>query len=299
MTPGVKRLLWLAAPAAAAGGITQINLFIGQIIASTKEGAIAILQYADRIYQLPLGVVGIAIGVVLLPELARTLKAGHQREAAHTQNRALEFALFLTLPAAVGLMVMSTDIVRVLFERGAFLPETTGSTARALAVFGLGLPAFVMIKVFTPGYFAREDTRTPMLFAGISVVVNVALALTLFPLFAEAGIATAESTAGWVNAGLLYFVLHRRGYFGIDAGLASRAPRLIFASIAMGAALIGLKSLLLAPLLVRGMPFLVQFPTLLLLVSCGAIVYFGTAHLIGAADLRVLVTNFRRKQPAE
>jgi putative peptidoglycan lipid II flippase len=130
LTPGVKRLLWLAAPAAAAGGITQINLFIGQIIASTKEGAIAVLQYADRVYQLPLGVVGIAIGVVLLPELARALKAGHQREAQHNQNRALEFALFLTLPAATALAIIAVVVVRVLYERGAFLPETTDTTSR-------------------------------------------------------------------------------------------------------------------------------------------------------------------------
>ena len=121
----MKRLLWLAAPAAAAGGITQINLFIGQIIASTKDGAIAVLQYADRVYQLPLGVVGVAIGVVLLPELSRALKAGHFREAAHNQNRSLEFALFLTLPAAAALAIISEEIVRVLYERGAFSPETT------------------------------------------------------------------------------------------------------------------------------------------------------------------------------
>ncbi len=223
----MKRLLWLAAPAAATGGITQINLFIGQIIASTKEGAIAILQYADRVYQLPLGVVGIAIGVVLLPELSRALKAGHNREATHNQNRALEFALFLTLPAATAIAVIAVAIVRVLYERGAFTPETTAITARALAIFGLGLPAFVMIKVFTPGYFAREDTKTPMRFAGVAVGVNVALALSLFPVIHEAGIATAEAAAGWINASLLFLTLRRRGHFFIDGVLLRRLPRLV------------------------------------------------------------------------
>ena len=293
LTPGVKRLLWLAAPAAAAGGITQINLFIGQIIASGKEGAIAILQYADRIYQLPLGVVGIAIGVVLLPELSRTLKAGHLKEAVHTQNRALEFALFLTLPAATALLVMSSDIIRVLFERGAFTPETTGSTARALAVYGIGLPAFVMVKVFAPGFFAREDTRTPMIFAGVSVAVNVLIAVSLFPLLAEAGIAMAESTAGWVNTALLFATLSRRGHFTLDAPLRRNALRLLLACLAMAAALIGLEALLW-PLLVRGTPFLAQFAALLALVAGGAVVYFGTAHLIGAADVRALLRNMRR-----
>ncbi len=294
LTPGVKRLLWLAAPAAATGGITQINLFIGQIIASGKEGAIAVLQYADRVYQLPLGVVGIAVGVVLLPELSRTLKAKHYREATHTQNRALEFALFLTLPAATAIAVVATAIVRVLYERGAFSPETTAITARALAIFGLGLPAFVMIKVFTPGYFAREDTKTPMLFAGIAVGVNVVLALSLFPLIHEAGIATAEAVSGWINITLLFLTLRRRGHFSIDGMLMRRLPRLVLSCAILGAALYaGLK--LLQPELTPESGLAAQAGALLLLVIGGAIVYFAAAQLTGATDVRALVSNVRRR----
>jgi putative peptidoglycan lipid II flippase len=294
LTPGVRRLLWLAAPAAAAGGITQINLFVGQIIASTKEGAIAVLQYADRIYQLPLGVVGIAVGVVLLPELSRALKAGHLREAAHNQNRALEFALFLTLPAATALAVIAVAVVRVLYERGAFSPETTETTARALAIFALGLPAFVMIKVFAPAFFAREDTRTPMLFAGISVVVNVALALTLFPRIAEAGIATAEAAAGWVNAVLLGAALYRRGHFALDAASRRSLPRIVFCCAVMAAALLAALALL-APSLRAQAGLSHQAGALLALIACGAIVYFIAAQLTGAADVRALTRNLRRR----
>ena len=128
------------------------------------------LAYADRIYQLPLGVVGIAVAIVLLPELARALKSGNLVEAANLQNRSVEFTLFLTLPAAAALLVMSEPIVRVLYERGAFAATNgTPIVSAVLAIFGLGLPAFVLIKAFTPGYFAREDTRTPMYFAAISV----------------------------------------------------------------------------------------------------------------------------------
>jgi putative peptidoglycan lipid II flippase len=294
LTPGVKRLLWLAAPAAAAGGITQINLFIGQIIASTKEGAIAILQYADRVYQLPLGVVGVAIGVVLLPELARALKAGHFREAAHNQNRALEFALFLTLPAATAIAIMAEEIVRVLYERGAFSPETTTATANALAVFALGLPAFVMIKVFTPGYFAREDTKTPMLFAGIAVAVNVTLALTLFPVIAEAGIATAESSSGWVNAILLLAVLHRRDHFAFDRAFLRALPRLILCSALMGVAVLaGLRAL--APYFSSNSSTLVQVAALLAIIGGGGLIYFAAAQVTGAADLRELLRNIRAR----
>jgi putative peptidoglycan lipid II flippase len=256
-----------------------------------------VLQYADRVYQLPLGVVGIAIGVVLLPELSRTLKAGYHREAGHTQNRALDFALFLTLPAAAALAVISVAVVRVLYERGAFGPETTETTARALSIFALGLPAFVMIKVFTPGYFAREDTRTPMRFAAVAVAVNVALALTLFPLIAEAGIATAESVSGWVNVGLLSVTLWRRGHFALDEISRRTIPRIVLCSALMAGALIGL-SRLLDPALQPHSGILMQAGALLALVLVGALVYFVAAQLTGAADLRALVRNFRKGKPA-
>jgi putative peptidoglycan lipid II flippase len=297
MTPNVKRLLVLAFPAAITGGITQINLVIGQMIASSKEGAISVLQYADRIYQLPLGVVGIAVGVVLLPELARALKAGHLKDAANLQNRSVEFALFLTLPAAAALLVMSEEVVRVLFERGAFSPETTRSVAGALAIFGLGLPAFVMIKAFTPGFFAREDTRTPMIFAGVSVAVNVALALTLFPRMAESGIATAEAAAGWTNAMLLLGTLIRRGHWGQDRALLGRLPRLVLAAGVMAAAIhfaLGYLEAWLAP----SSPLLVQIAALGALIGGAMIVYFGIAFAIGGADLGMIRRNMKRSRAA-
>ncbi|HEV7417836.1 MAG TPA: murein biosynthesis integral membrane protein MurJ, partial [Tianweitania sediminis] len=157
LTPGVKRLLLLALPAAITGGITQINQLIGTAIASTQNSAVSSLALADRVYQLPLGVVGIAVAIVLLPELARALKAGDDGEASSLQNRSVEFSLFLTLPAAAGLFVLAEPVVRVLYERGAFAANgSTPLVAAVLAIFALGLPAFVLIKAFTPGYFARE-----------------------------------------------------------------------------------------------------------------------------------------------
>jgi putative peptidoglycan lipid II flippase len=297
LTPAVKRLLWLAAPVAVSGGITQINLFVGQIIASTKAGAIAILQYADRLYQLPLGVVGVAIGVVLLPEMSRSLKAGQFGQAEHDQNRALEFALFLTVPAAVALAITSEEIVRVLYERGAFSPEATLSTARALAVYGLGLPAFVMIRVFAPGYFAREDTRTPMIFAAVSVAVNIAAALTLFPLIVEAGIASAEAIAGWTNATLLFLVLRRRGHFHIDQRLKRHAPRLVAAAALMGIALYAGKALL-GDIFRPEAGLMAQVAGLAALVLGGGLIYLLAAQLTGAADLRSMLSVLRRHPPA-
>ena len=297
MTPNVKRLLILAAPAAIAGGITQINLVIGQMIASGKAGAISVLQYADRVYQLPLGVVGIAVGVVLLPELARALKSGHHVEAGNIQNRSVEFALFLTLPAAAALFVMSEPIVRVLYERGAFTAQTTSTVAGTLAIFGLGLPAFVLIKCFTPGFFAREDTKTPMRFAGVSVAVNTGLALALFPYIAERGIATAEAVAGWVNAALLFITLMRREHWSLDPGLKKRVPRLVLSAIVMGAALhFAVKWL--SPYLAPEKSFFAQAPVLLALIVISALVYFGVAFGIGGADRAMIRRNVERSKDA-
>ncbi len=294
LTPGVKRLLWLAAPAAIAGGITQINLFIGQIIASQKAGAIAVLQYADRIYQLPLGIVGIAIGVVLLPELSRSLKAGHMREAAHNQNRSLEFALFLTLPAAAALAVIPEEVVRVLYERGAFSPETSAVVARALAVFALGLPAFVMTKVFSPGFFAREDTKTPMYAAAAAMVTNIVMSIALFPLLAEVAIALATTVSGWLNAGILFVLLMRRGHWPLEAKTLRSVGLTLASAVAMALALWGAAAGLesaFAP--TAGV--LVQAATLALLVLAAAALYFALAHFSGAADLAALMRNVRRK----
>lgn len=296
-TPNVKRLLVLAVPAAVTGGITQINQLIGQAIASGKEGAIAALQYADRIYQLPLGVVGVAVGVVLLPELARALKAGHMKEAGNIQNRSMEFVLFLTLPAAAALWVLSDEIIRVLYERGAFTQENTTVVAAILAIYGIGLPGFVMIKALQPGFYAREDTRTPMRFTGISVVINSALAISLFPILAERGIAIAEAAAGWINTVLLFVTLHRRGHLTWEWALFTRTLRLMIAAAIMAVMLVYLSdywSAWLAP----DASLLHQLTALGGLVAIAMVVYFGIAFAIGGADIGMLRRNLRRKPKA-
>ncbi|MGV3651632.1 MAG: murein biosynthesis integral membrane protein MurJ, partial [Devosia sp.] len=212
LDPEVRRFWALAVPAILTGGITQINIFVGTIIASGAAGAISYLYYADRLYQLPLGIIGIAIGTVLLPELSKALKGRRMEEAQGLQSQSLLIAMLLSLPAATALAAMAEPIVRVLFERGAFTPEASAETARALVAFAWGLPAFVLIRVLQPGFFAREDTRTPTVFAGVSVVLNIALSLLLFPSLAHVGIAIATSVAAWANTALLAFFLLRRGH---------------------------------------------------------------------------------------
>ena len=182
LTPDLRRLAAVAAPALLAGGVVQINLLVGRQVGSFFDGAVAWLSYADRLYQLPLGVVGIAIGVVLLPDLSRRLKAGDAQGGRDAINRATEFTLALTLPAAVALMLIPGPIVAVLFQRGAFGAADTAATALAVAIYGAGLPAFVLQKVVSPVYYAREDTRTPFRYALRAMLVNAVIALGLAPL---------------------------------------------------------------------------------------------------------------------
>ncbi len=300
LTPNVKRLLWLALPAAVTGGITQINTLIGTAIASTQASAVSSLAYADRVYQLPLGVIGIAVAIVLLPELARALKAGNDVEAAILQNRSVEFSLFFTLPAAGAILVLAEPIVRVLYERGAF--AATGGTpivAATLAVFGVGLPAFVLIKAFTPGFFAREDTRTPMLFAMISVGANIATALLLFPRLGAPGIAVASALAGWINAGLLFGTLVRRGQWRFERGLATRLPRLLIAAAAMSAFAWFAHDWWASAWLQPASPLLQQIAALGALSVASMIVYFALAFATGGASLGMLRRNLRRGKAAE
>lgn len=291
-TPNVKRLTQLAGPSVLAGGVTQVNIAVGTIIASTQAGAVSWLYYADRLYQLPLGIVGIAISVVLLPDLARALGAGNQQLATHTQNRAMEFAAALTLPATIALLVIPGAILSVLFERGAFTAADTAATAPALAAYAVGLPAFVAIKVLQPAYFAREDTRTPMWTGAVSMVVNVIGALVLFQFFGHVGIASATSIAAWANVVLLWIILRRRGHFDSDADFRRRVPLVAVASVAMGV-LVWLAARWLAPWL-YGAGTLAAFGALLLIVLGGVVFFVAFCQLTGVVDFRRLLVRRKR-----
>ncbi len=183
-------------PGIIAGGMAQLTVLIGTIIATLQDRVVSWLYYAERIFQLPLGVIGVAVGVVLLPELAHKLRSGDHDAVVASENRALEFALLLTLPATAALFLAAEPIMRVLFERGAFTAADTQATAQMLAAMALGLPAYVLIKVLHPSFFAREDTKTPMIFAGIGMAANVVLSLALFFGVGAVGIAWAVTLVG-------------------------------------------------------------------------------------------------------
>lgn len=235
LTPDLRRLVAVAFPAVMAGGVMQINLLVGRQVGSHFEGAIAWLSYADRLYQLPLGVVGIAIGIVLLPDLSRRLKSGDGGGGRHALSRATEFALFLTLPAAVALVVIAVPLISVLFQRGAFGPEDTAPTALALAVYGAGLPAFVLQKVLQPLYFAREDTRTPFRYAVHAMVVNAVLAIGLAPVLGFIAAAVGTTLSGWVMVAQLWWGKRAMGEVASgDARLRARIWRIAVSSAVMG-----------------------------------------------------------------
>ena len=242
LTPGVKRLVALGLPGLVAAGITQINVTVSHSIATLQDSAASWLYYSDRLYQLPLGLIGIALGIALLPSLSRSLRGGREDEAAHTFNRGFEFALLLTLPASVALAVMPELLVGGLFERGRFTATDTAQAARALRMFALGLPAFVLLKVLTPAFFARENTRTPMVWAAVSALVNLGLGAGLFfhgpaPIGGFVGLALATSVAAWTNLAALAMILRAQGRFGLDRRTRARLPRIALAALLMGLAL--------------------------------------------------------------
>lgn len=285
VTDNVRRFVTLGIPGIISGGITQINIVVGTIIASMQASAVSWLYFADRIYQLPLGVIGVAIGIVLLPDLTRRLRTEGETSALfHTQNRALEFSMALTLPATVALCAIPFTIMRVLFERGAFTAADTAATAEALIAYAVGLPAFVAIKVFQPSFYAREDTRTPTIQGGISVAVNIAASLALFPFIGHVGIAAATSLSAWVNALMLVGVLIKRGHFVADGLLIRRLVLLSLASLVMGVALIAGADLIEAPLQSRHI--MVSGPWLIGLCGFGMLVYGLATILTGAVDVR-------------
>ena len=291
MTPALKRLLIIAGPAVLSGGVVQINLIVGRQVASFTEGAVAWLSYADRLYQLPLGVIGIAIGTVLLPDLSRRLRAGDHDGGRHSLSRAGEIALALTVPAAVALIVVPLPMVTVLFERGRFTSDDSAATAQALMIYGLGLPSFVLQKVLQPVYYARENTRTPFYFALVSMVVNAGIAIGLSPVIGYTAAAFGTTLAGWAMVALLWIGAARMGeQTSFDSRFWRRLWRIGAASWAMGAVLWVL-ALWLGPLFYTPGWRVIA---LAVLVTLGALSYFGLGQLFRAFRMSDLKSAMKR-----
>ena len=289
ISPQIKRLFILMGPGVLAAGIQQINLLVGSIIASFREGAISYLYYSERVYQLPLGVIGIGLGVILLPEVTKRLRNGDQIGAITSMNRGIELAMLLTIPASIALIVIPYPIISTLFQHGAFTAEDANLTALSLAGFAIGIPGYVLVRVLQPGYFARENTKTPMLIAGVTVIVNIVFSIILFDSLGHIGIAIATSIAAWVNVALLLFGL--RNFWKPDARLKSRMPKIFIASIVMGSLLWILHQTIKQ---MFNHDFWLRLGGVSMLVIFGITIYFFIAFKLKASSLKELKADFKK-----
>ncbi len=287
----VKYMLTLMAPGVLGAGVVQVNILVGDFLASHMgDGAVSYLYYADRVNQLPLGVIGVAVGIALLPLLTRQLRAGDNDAAMNSCNRSMEISLLLTLPATAALIAMPLPIISVLFERGSFGANDAIMTANALRAYAIGLPAYILIKTVSPSFFAREDTKTPVKIAALIVMLNVILAVTLMQFLSHVGIALATAISSWINLFLLLVILSKRKHYKIDAKLRYSLPRVIISSLIMGVSLWGITHWL-SYLIMGGT--MMSFMLLLMMVIGGIIIYFTVLQIIGGANIKEIKSMLR------
>lgn len=300
ITANVKRIAALAVPGAIAGGALQINVLVSQALASFEDGAIAFLNVADRLYQLPLGLIGIAVGVAMLPRLSRLVHEGDAAGAKSALDEAVALSMAFTLPAAAAMLAIPAFIIDGLFTRGAFTSENAADVGRALIHYGWGVPAFVLARVYAPAFFAREDTRAPMRYALVSMALNVGLGAALFfGLRAMGedgfpGLAIATSAAAWVNVLLMIRSLARRDAYGPTASAYGRLVRVAAASGVLFAALFWAGRERAAIEAALGS----KETAILVVIGVGAALYFVCAFLFRAVTFGEIRRAFRRERGA-
>jgi putative peptidoglycan lipid II flippase len=298
VTANVQRIGALAVPGAIAGGALQINILVSQALASFEEGAITFLSVADRLYQLPLGLIGIAVGVAMLPRLSRLVHAGDPTGAKSALDEAVALSMAFTLPAAAALLAVPFFLIDGLFTRGAFTEDDARNVAIALFHYGWGVPAFVLAKIYAPAFFAREDTRAPMRYAIVSMILNIAFGAALFfglrsfGLAGFPGLAIATSAAAWVNVGLMVRSLVRRDAYGPTPAAFGRLLRVVLASVVLFALLIWAGAE--RPRLENQLGS--KEAAIAFVIFAGGTFYFVCAFLFGAVTLREVRIAFRRER---
>jgi putative peptidoglycan lipid II flippase len=291
--PQTRAFTRLAIPGLIANGIPQLTVMTGIMAASATPGALSWLYYAQRLIELPLGIVGVALGTVLVPALSHAIHNGERSDVVAAETRGLELAIGLALPAAIALIVLAQPIVRTLFERGAFSPEDTAATALALAIFASGLPAQVMIKAWAPLFFARGDTKTPMHAALIGLIAAAIGSFTLMPVAGHAGVAAAIAFSGWLSAATLAVFIQRRIGFSLTAGNARRIARIVAAAVVMGFAVTALRHIC-EPWLASGAQLAARLMALAALIVFGLGLYGGALRALGVVRRRDLYAALRR-----
>jgi len=296
ITPEIKRLGMLILPATFGAGVYQISQFVDTFFATTlPQGSLTLLKLADRLNQMPLGIVGIALGTAILPMLARHIQTGDKREAQRLQASAVEVGTLLTLPAAVALAICAPAFTTAFFVGGKMTPEDGLVMGNIVIALVMGLPAYVLVKVFQPAFFSREDTRTPVYVAATVLAINIAINFYVVPRYGIVGLAGATAFTATLNMIVLYALLQMRGWFHFTGKLAGRIARQILASAAMGGVLYWL-----VPLMADryGGNVIERIWSLGVLVGAGLIVFFVAAWVLGALD-KDLVAQLRRKRPAQ
>ena len=234
LTPEIRALLGRAVPGALSASAFQINIFISGMLASQVAGARSWLNAADRLYQLPVGLVGVAIGVALLPRLSRAVHTGDHEGGQGALDEAITFAMALTLPAAAAMLAMPFFLIDGMSTRGAFHVYDSHMTATALFHYGWGAPAFVLMQIINRAFYARQDTKTPMQFALLQVAVNIVLGVGLFMVIGFQGIAAATSAASWLSVFLMLAALAKRGHYTLSPSALARLTRIVLASLGLG-----------------------------------------------------------------
>lgn len=294
ITPSVKQFFVVVIPATLGAGVYQISQLIDTFFATRlPEGSMSYLNYSDRLNQLPLSVIGTALGTAILPQISRFIAKGEPGEAAKVQGQAVELSMLLCLPAALALAVVAGPLVAALFQGGRFTAQDALVTGNTLAIIVAGLPAYVLVKVITPGFYAREDTKTPVKTAVIVLIANVVLNFLLIPPLGIYGLAIAIAACSWLNCIMLYVILRKRGHFHIEGWLWARIARQLLAGVLMVAALwfvrIQLQSFFTGSVGER----LIGVGAI---VATGMVVYFGTAWVIGAMDREAIRILFKRRK---
>jgi putative peptidoglycan lipid II flippase len=293
LTPEVKRLGWIALPAAIGGGAYQINTLVQLYFLNQLEsGSVSYMNYADRLNQLPLGIIGIALSTAILPTLSKFVGGKNREGADRIQSDAIELAMLLTLPATVALAICGVPFVTMIFQGGRFDLADAAITGQVLTALVMGLPAYVLVKVLVPNFYARHDTRTPVYAAVAALAVFVSLNLVFLERFGVVGVAAASAVGAWLNTGYLYAVLVARGYYKAPGALLLRIGRQLVAAAAMGAALWFARDLLTG---YYSAGVFARLFAVVVLVACAAVAYFGVAFTIGAIDRERLTKLTKRE----
>lgn len=283
----IKLMFKNMVPAIVGSGVVQINLAIDTIIASFIDGAASILYYADRLNQFPLAIIGTALGTVLLPTLSRQIKSNQLDQANKTQNTAIQIGLFLTIPCAIAFIIIGDTIISLLFERGNFENQDTSKVAAALKALSLGLPAFVLVKILTPRYFAHYDTKTPVRISAFCIFCNVIFSISLIQFLSYIGIALATALSAWINVSLLYYFQRKKNLFELDNDFINYIKKVVFICIILAVTLFLIEKL--AARFILSKLILVLFE-----IFAAMIIYFGLGIFLKIINFSFLLKGFRK-----